>query len=725
MSFLKKTKKMFMRTYTTLLLTLLIPMIIFMTSFFINYAQSRKANLDSYHLLKSKSLGIFTAQVMNNLESDLLKLDSSRIFKIYPTENIRPDIDSVLLLLDELVSFKLKHDYIDSMYYYHSTTDFLFIDKTGTNDIQLFYDTEWIEQLDPSLKLQRLPIRRIESDPMFKKAMPLSFTQNILTLAVQLAPNRYILANISVNKLASYINKYTMLPGEAYAISSHKEEMLFAIPALDTFIDDPENTAINTYQYALPYNGWVGTLYVSHDALRQDMAYLMWFIIINIFLLLVISFILAIFATRYIYKPIKSLNEEIQEHITTSKKDYSDEIEFFRDMFNRLETENQRFQSQAYVYQDSLNQYAFKDFIHGTLTFQAFSERMLSSHLNISAPYYQLLLISSELQNAAMPINADTTFNILSVLNAYIQNLGTGLTLLMDQYFVILIGAEEKANIASIAQSVIRISQESFNIGKYVGKSDVFSQLTQVPDTYNNTLSSVQYYKYIGTPKEFLCSCDKAQISFRYSSASKIQDKLVNAVSLNDFKEIELHTHQFIEHLMKLDSLDLLFKVTFILIATLETKFTLNEILDFNVYHALENTENINELENIIIKTCTQIAMHNKLEKLNENIYVNQAKQFIHDHYKEGISVSQVADSLNISYPYLSKLFKEMESQNIADYINEIRIEEGKKLLISSNLTVKEIAVEVGYSNHQSFERYFKKYNDLAPGQYRKLNVPT
>ena len=722
MSFLKKSKKMFLRTYTTLLLTLLIPMIIFMTSFFINYAQSRKANLDSYHLLKSKSLGIFTAQVMNNLESDLLKLDSSRIFKTYPTENVRPDINSVLLLLDELISFKLKHDYIDSMYYYHSTTEFLFIDKTGTTNIHFFYDTDWVDELDPSLKLQRLPIRLIESDPMFKKAMPLSSAQDILTLAVQLAPDRYILANISVNKLASYINKYTMLPGEAYAISS-KGEMLFAIPALDTFIDDSTNAAIYNYQYALPYNGWVGTLYVSHDALRQDMAYLMWFIIINIFLLLVISFILAIFATRYIYKPIKSLNEEIQDHITTSKNDYSDEIEFFRDMFNRLETENQRFQSQAYVYQDSLNQYAFKDFIYGTLTYQAFSEHMLSSQMNISAPYYQLLLISSELQNASTPINAETTFNILSVLSAYIQNLGIGLTLLIDHYFVVLIGAEEKKTIASITESVIRISQESFNIGKYIGKSDVFSQLIQVPDTYNNTLNSVQYYKYIGTPKESLCSCTKDQVSFRYSSASKIQDKLVNAVSLSDFKEIELHTQQFITHLMKLDSLDLLFKVTFILIATLETKFTLNEILDFNVYQALENTENINALEVIITKTCTQIAMHNKLEQLNENIYVNQAKQFIHDHYKEGINVSQVADSLNISYPYLSKLFKEMESQNIADYINEIRIEEGKKLLISSNLTVKEIASEVGYSNHQSFERYFKKYNDLAPGQYRKLNT--
>lgn len=725
MSLFKKSKKMFLRIYTTLLLTLLIPMIIFMTSFFINYAQNRKANLDSYYLLKSQSLGIFTSQIMNNLESDLLKLDGARIFKTYPTEDARPDINSVLSLLDELISFKLKHDYIESMYYYHSTTEFLFIDKTGTNNIHAFYDTAWVQQLDPSLKLQRLPIRNIELDPLFKKNTPMSYTKDILTLAVQLAPNRYILANISVNKLASYINKYTLIPNETYIVSSKEGQPLFTIPAQDNFIDSTQSSNFFDYSYAIPYNGWTGNLYISHNMLLQDIMYLMWYVIINIALLFAISFILAIFATRYIYKPIKSLNKEIQDHITTAKKDYSDEIEFFRDMFNRLENENQRFQSQAYVYQNSLDQYAFKDFIHGTLTFQSFSDHMLSSPMTITASYYRLLLISSELQSTNLSINTETSFNILSVLNAYTQNLGNGLALLIDNYFVVLIGGEEKNSINEITQSIIRISQESFNVGKYIGKSEIFNQLIQVPDIYHNTLNSVKYYKYICVPTESLCCCNKENMSFCYSATNKIQDKLVNAVLLSNFKEIELYTHQFIDHLTKLDSLDLLFKVTFILISTLEAKFTLTEILDFNVYQALENTENIIELQNIISKTCTQIAMHDKLRKLNDNIYVNQAKQFIHDHYKEGINVSEVADSLNISYPYLSKLFKEMESQNIADYINEIRIEEGKKLLISSSLTVKEIAAEVGYSNHQSFERYFKKYNNLAPGQYRRLNLST
>ncbi len=60
---------------------------------------------------------------------------------------------------------------------------------------------------------------------------------------------------------------------------------------------------------------------------------------------------------------------------------------------------------------------------------------------------------------------------------------------------------------------------------------------------------------------------------------------------------------------------------------------------------------------------------------------------------------------------------------NIVDYINTMRIKEAKKLLCSTSDTLPEIAAKVGYNNEQSLTRYFKKFENCSPGEYRKRAV--
>jgi len=107
--------------------------------------------------------------------------------------------------------------------------------------------------------------------------------------------------------------------------------------------------------------------------------------------------------------------------------------------------------------------------------------------------------------------------------------------------------------------------------------------------------------------------------------------------------------------------------------------------------------------------------------KGEENEVIREAIKFIDGSYAEEISLEEVAKRLNISYHYLSKLFKETTGKNFSDYLTELRIEKSKMLLIKQKLSVKEISYLVGYNDANYFTKIFKKITGYTPSDYRNI----
>jgi len=87
--------------------------------------------------------------------------------------------------------------------------------------------------------------------------------------------------------------------------------------------------------------------------------------------------------------------------------------------------------------------------------------------------------------------------------------------------------------------------------------------------------------------------------------------------------------------------------------------------------------------------------------------------------YDAQLSSKAIADSLGLSDTYVSKLFKASENISIANYINEARMAHAKRLLLETDLTIKEIAERIGISNGQYFYVLFRKYFGASPAQFR------
>ena len=98
---------------------------------------------------------------------------------------------------------------------------------------------------------------------------------------------------------------------------------------------------------------------------------------------------------------------------------------------------------------------------------------------------------------------------------------------------------------------------------------------------------------------------------------------------------------------------------------------------------------------------------------------ITRAKQFIHEHQGEDLSLGQVAKAVNTSTFYFCKMFKKATGVNFTDYLSRVRIEKAKNLLLNPNLRISEIAYEVGFQSLTHFNRVFKKIVGQSPTEYR------
>ena len=110
---------------------------------------------------------------------------------------------------------------------------------------------------------------------------------------------------------------------------------------------------------------------------------------------------------------------------------------------------------------------------------------------------------------------------------------------------------------------------------------------------------------------------------------------------------------------------------------------------------------------------------------INTNINENTLKKlqvifdYIDRNYMFEISAESVASTCNMSYSYFSRFFKASVGKSFSKYLNYVRITEAEKLLLSTNLNITEIAMEIGFASSSYFIQQFKLYKNLSPKQFK------
>ena len=126
--------------------------------------------------------------------------------------------------------------------------------------------------------------------------------------------------------------------------------------------------------------------------------------------------------------------------------------------------------------------------------------------------------------------------------------------------------------------------------------------------------------------------------------------------------------------------------------------------------------ELVNLLEEMVIK-YTNTILH--LSNINHVSVIKNASKYVHMHLSEPIRLNDVANFVNLSPNYFSSLFKREMNLSFADYVNQTRIKESQYLLETTEYSILDIAISVGYNNQNYFTTIFRKFTGITPKQYR------
>ncbi|MNJ31848.1 putative response regulatory protein [compost metagenome] len=107
-----------------------------------------------------------------------------------------------------------------------------------------------------------------------------------------------------------------------------------------------------------------------------------------------------------------------------------------------------------------------------------------------------------------------------------------------------------------------------------------------------------------------------------------------------------------------------------------------------------------------------------------KNVQFSAALDYINQNYDKDLKLTDVAKAVFISTGYLSRIFKSETGYSFKEWLNRIRIERAKELILSSDLKYYEIAELVGYRDYKYFAAYFSKLCGVSAKEYKILNSP-
>lgn len=133
----------------------------------------------------------------------------------------------------------------------------------------------------------------------------------------------------------------------------------------------------------------------------------------------------------------------------------------------------------------------------------------------------------------------------------------------------------------------------------------------------------------------------------------------------------------------------------------------------------LEKPFDIRDARSVIGKELARAGCCERPEDMGMSAKIEHVRGFIEVNCFRKITLKDAADSVFLTPKYLSRIFRERTGMGFSDYKIKVKIDQAKKMLRSSGLTLKQISAKLGYANAESFIRQFERRERTTPTAYR------
>ena len=224
------------------------------------------------------------------------------------------------------------------------------------------------------------------------------------------------------------------------------------------------------------------------------------------------------------------------------------------------------------------------------------------------------------------------------------------------------------------------------------------------------------------------------QIVTDIDESKKYIKELTSSFNLNDQQQKQLHrSFKTVKHF---DIDKLLFAIRVIMfmsnyLITLENEKCLLDDVHKKEQQILryenESIKLKNNLQSLSIQVLKDKGYKTNSSDKNGSSYgqqkqiVKRAQELINRNFSQPLTCSKVAEAVYLSPNYFGKIFRKVTDKSFNNYLNEVRTNESKRILMETDIPVKLIYPMVGFSDYNYFNRVFSKYIGTPPATFRRL----
>lgn len=162
--------------------------------------------------------------------------------------------------------------------------------------------------------------------------------------------------------------------------------------------------------------------------------------------------------------------------------------------------------------------------------------------------------------------------------------------------------------------------------------------------------------------------------------------------------------------------------------ATIDNGGDLNQIFGWNTYYLkeleqMQDLRSANQLLTEVLHRFTSFTFD--FQDVKHVDILHKAVDFIQERYTEKITLDDLGEHVHLSKSYLSRIFKDELNTTFTNYVNNLRVEKSKPLLLNKQLSLADIALQTGFEDQSYFTKVFKKRCGISPGKYRELRGNT
>jgi len=575
----------------------------------------------------------------------------------------------------------------------------------------------------------------------------------------------YVIVNVSTDELYRKIDSQYLQAGQRIIavsnngyiiVSSNKSEFLKQINDLDYFKDslnsttdfgnistkiDGKNSIVNylhsTRNKYILYSLNNYDVYFSHIVKIRNI------IILVCILLLILLILTMIFISYRFYTPINNIFSSIKtlvkgdnikstrsselDYVTTAVINVTEKLyKFERDNSKNFNLLKYNFLYKLFITNNFISE---KDYYKNLIEYNIVENvENLHQIIVLRIDNYKKFITENSLESVSAQLVSIET----SILDIFPSDFKCSVTTIELKHIILITDYSCESQISDLNNIYNNLNNlkntvlKLFNISITVGISSIFngSSMNELRRNYIKAYNLTNYRFIYGNGFIYDSTYEYSPIE-NNDKIKHIVDKILGYVKSGKFIEFQENIDLLFNELKKYG-----YKKTvhgFLILAQemiwipSELSINFNNDNEENFFEEFKDFQDYSELKLWFIELYNKINnLITALKNCKTQDFINSVINYIDDRYNDSsISASLVAENLSITPQYFSKIFKQYTGYSFPDYVNNLRLEKAKEILLSNPLiNKKDLCEKIGYNSESYFSTSFTKKFGVSPTKY-------